>query len=330
MIRKNLSLLSIFLITIVCIWNVLNTHRWDDEGIIVDDVARYYGYLPKAFNHKADTLTAEEIRIPGLCPGNKYVTAPNGNKLLKTTMGLAFMYAPFYGFGHLNYYCAHGNPGTGIETEYRRSMTFFGICCLFIALIVLRKLLRKYFSEGIVATTILTLVFGTNAFYYATYEGCMPHIPDFMLFILFLFYIDKWYQKPSTGISALIGFISGLIVLIRPTNILVIILFLFYNVVRIKDLEERIKFFMEKWRLILIILTSAFVIWIPQMIYWHSITGRYIFYSYVGEHFFFSDPRIWQGLFSFRKGWLLYTPIGIFMLTGFGYMYVNTPEIRIG
>jgi hypothetical protein len=54
----------------------------------------------------------------------------------------------------------------------------------------------------------------------------------------------------------------------------------------------------------------------PQLLYWKMNTGDWIYYSYNDEGFFFNDPRIWEGLFSFRKGWLVYSPIMILSLFG--------------
>jgi hypothetical protein len=58
----------------------------------------------------------------------------------------------------------------------------------------------------------------------------------------------------------------------------------------------------------------------PQLLYWKWITGHYFFNSYVGEQFYWGQPHIIEGLFGFRKGWLVYSPImiasviGMFML----------------
>jgi hypothetical protein len=40
------------------------------------------------------------------------------------------------------------------------------------------------------------------------------------------------------------------------------------------------------------------------------------YYSYGDEGFFFTNPQIINGLFSYRKGWLIYTPLMIFALLG--------------
>jgi ABC-type multidrug transport system fused ATPase/permease subunit len=56
---------------------------------------------------------------------------------------------------------------------------------------------------------------------------------------------------------------------------------------------------------------------LPQLIYWKIQTGSYVYYSYGKQRFFFNHPHIWKGLFSYRKGWLLYSPVMILSVFGF-------------
>ncbi len=51
--------------------------------------------------------------------------------------------------------------------------------------------------------------------------------------------------------------------------------------------------------------------WVPQMIYWKSVTGSLFYNSYgpSGSSFFLNSPQIIKLLFSFRSGWYLYTPL---------------------
>jgi len=240
---------------------------------------------------------------------------------------MAFLYFPFYAVGYFWHYLVYGNGGTGMEVEYRTAMAFFGIFCLLLTLLMLRKILRRYFSEPVVGITLLVLVFGTNLLYYTTYEGCMAHVSNLLLFTLFLLMTERWYSEPDLINSGLLGLLMGLITLIRPTNILIAIPFILYNITSFNQLQQRIILFLKKWPLLLVFSIAAVLVWIPQMIYWHQMTGQYLFFSYVGERFYFSHPRIYSGFFSFRKGWLIYTPLGSLMLTGFIFMYKRLQNI---
>lgn len=321
------SSFAVAFIALFLLWNSLNEARWNAWGVMVWDVACYYGYLTKTFNHKTDELTADEERIPGLCPSNKYVTAPNGNKVFKTTMGMAVLYAPFYAIAYLVHTFIHGNPGTGVEVEYRAVMQFTGTLYMLLALLLLRYFLRKYFTDAVTALTLLLVVLGTNALYYTTYEGCMTHVPDMFLFLLFIFLVERWYKQPKVLNTLAIGLLMGLLTLIRPTNALIGIFFPLYGVFSFHGLRQRLQLLFYEWHLLLLMAGVAAVVWIPQITYWYNTTGQYFFFSYVGERFFFDRPQIFLGMLGGRKGWLIYTPMGWFMLLGFFFMYKRVKEM---
>src|SRR5580658_9370491 len=116
MLKNNLSYFAIVLVAIVCIWNALNTHMWEITGIMCWDAAVYYAYLPKTINHKTDSITIDEQRFPAMAPTNKYVTYQDTAKgtsarVIKTTMGMAFLYTPFYLAAWLQHYFAYGDGG---------------------------------------------------------------------------------------------------------------------------------------------------------------------------------------------------------------------------
>ena len=57
--------------------------------------------------------------------------------------------------------------------------------------------------------------------------------------------------------------------------------------------------------------------WLPQMIYWKIRTDHLMFFSYgSAERFFWTDPQIMNLLFSYRKGWFVYTPVMLFAVAG--------------
>ena len=96
--------------------------------------------------------------------------------------------------------------------------------------------------------------------------------------------------------------------------------------------------FRSKWEIIkihrrqfYIAISAALIIALPQAGYWFYKTGKPIYDTYknagVGLDFF--SPHIWNTLFSFRKGWLIYTPIMIFALIGFRQLYRTNKGVFI-
>jgi hypothetical protein len=148
----------------------------------------------------------------------------------------------------------------------------------------------------------------------------MSHIFSFSLTAIFVYQTIFWYRRPNIKSALLLGLIGGLMVLVRPINILIVLIFAFYDIKQFNDLKTRLTFLFKNRYFILMLLFSAVLVCLPQILYWKYVSGSYFFNSYVGEHFYFSNPHIFYGLFSFRKGWLIYTPVMAFTLLGFYFI----------
>ncbi len=319
-----LSLIVIMLTSLSTLWYYRPWEQNEDgkRGVIKWDVITYYSYLPATIIHGDVTLNfLDEGKIRN---DNKFwpVETENGNKIIVTSMGLSFMYAPFFLFAHVMAPLL-GQENDGFSNIYQFMLSFSGFFYSFMGLILLSGFLRKYYDPAITAITVLAIGLGTNLYFYATIEAAMPHGHNFFLSTVFMLLVIHWYRKPVWYIGLAVGLLLGLIVLVRPTNILLFLFLLLYGVSSWKDLQERIVFYLSRWYLVLL-MTAAFLLpWIPQFLYWKLITGQYLYFSYgdKGASFFFNQPHILDSLFHIRKGWLVYTPVMAFALAGIPLLY---------
>lgn len=210
---------------------------------------------------------------------------------------------------------------SGYSPTYKFGIAMSSLFYLVLGLFFMRKILRKFYSGSVVSLTLLFVGLGTNFYYYTVIGVGMPHIYLLALFSIIIYLLIEWYQSPTIKLSAFLGLLAGLIILVRPTMLIIVVLALFFGVNSFEKLKERMLFFKANLLKILTILVAAFCIWVPQFLYWKISAGTYLFYSYTEEGFFFSDPQLLNALFSYRKGWLLYTPLMIFSLLGFFQMF---------
>jgi hypothetical protein len=313
---------SIGIVVISIVFVNLNRKHWEDPNrVMVYDVASYYAYLPALFIH--NDLSFDFIKNNEDFHIKRYrlYLRPGRKPVIQTTMGLAVLYTPFFWMAHL-LASPLGYEPDGYSIPYRVALIFSSLFYLIIGLLFLRKILLRYFSSGLTALTIILVVTGTNLLHYATQEGPMPHSYNFTLIAVFLYLVIRWYENPSIRITILTGFIAGFITLIRPTNILILLLLVLWDVKSRKHIVERFFFLLKHYKLILLMAVFFFLVWLPQLIYWHYTTGFFFYYSYgpYNEGFFFNNPQVINQLFSYRKGWFVYTPvmfmsfIGIFFL----------------
>ncbi|MBK7295254.1 MAG: hypothetical protein IPI91_00650 [Flavobacteriales bacterium] len=289
---------------------------WRDRDRVIEwDVHSYYAYLPALFIYD-DIRLEHEYRFDD----DYFLFWPNytasGKPIIKMTMGVAVFYSPFFFVGHL-LAKVMGYPADGWSPPYKILLLIGGLCYFLIGLLAVRRILeRTGFSDTVIAIVILLVGGGTNLFCYATHSGTMSHVYSFTLIALFMLMTLKWYDGPTFRTSTVLGLLAGAIILIRPTNAVILLLFFLIRTTDLRSMIERLKFFLEKWPLIVWMALLAFLIWIPQLVYWKTITGHYFFNPYVGEGFFFDHPHVFEGLFSFRKGWYVYTPIMFFATIG--------------
>lgn len=324
----NSKLIIIFILVII-IWRNFNLADWKEEKKVIQwDVISYYAYLPAVFIHhdiKLEFLKNGPESYKGTFWPRK---SPNGGNVIITSMGMAYLYLPFFLMGHLYASLSPHFDNQGFSAPYKFFLVMSSIFYLMLGLIFLRKLLLKFFNDNAVSITLLITLFGTNLLCYATNESVMSHAYSFSLISIFLFLTHSWYNKPVYTNSVFLGLLGGLIILIRPTNVIIALLFLFWKITRFKDIPGRIQFYLKNAPFLFIIIIAVFVIWLPQLLYWKHIAGQWFYFSYGSdEKFFFNNPRIFKVLFSYRKGWFVYTPVMLFAIAGLFQLRKNYKQI---
>lgn len=298
------------------------------------DVFGYYLYLPATFIHHdlalEDHAWLDEV-MARYAPSSTFyqlVDGPDGKRVIKYSAGMAVLYAPFFLIAHLSAPVL-GYPADGFSPPYQYIIAFGCLLYALLGLFVLRKVLLHFFSDGWAAVLIALIVLGTNYLQLTVWDGTLlTHTPLFLLYALLLWATIRWHERPRVRTALLLGAMAGLITLVRPSEGVCLLIPLLWLPTG-PDGWER------KWGLLrthfgqVAVAALAFVVAAsPQMIYWHAVTGDWIFYSYVnpGEGFDFFPPHITSFLFSFRKGWLLYTPLMVLALVGIPMLWRKRRE----
>jgi len=316
-LKNNFSKLSIVFLILICLWYGKNLDTWGKNRIIDNDVVSYYAYLPAVVIFH--DLNFNFIKnLPPDFEGRIWTeTAPNGKPVLRMTMGLSILWMPFFLMAHLGAKLM-GVSALGYSWPYSLSIFVSVVFYLFLGLVFLRKMLRNYFSELVAGITLMAIVLGTNLMYYVISEPGMSHVYSFSLITIFLYYSLKWVEKPTRQSSLILGLLAGLIVLIRPVNGLVLVFPALLSIGSFAEFRERL---LIRWKFIALSGIAAILIVLPQLIYWKIQTDHLFFNSYMDQgRFYFLNPHILDGLFGFRKGLFIYTPVLIFSLAGLFFM----------
>jgi len=304
---------------------------WKDPRLIIaNDVIEYYAFLPATFIYGDITLKFIEEDTTGFFPGKIWGhKLENGNFVNKATLGLAIMYSPFFLVSHAIALIGP-HEADGYTAPYAAALTISSLFFFLAGLILLRKLLMKYFTDSVTALTLAGVALGTNISVYLLQVPAVSHAYSFFLFVAFIYLLHQWLHNKKTIHILLAGVTLGLITLIRPTNGIIAILFLFWEVDSFQTLKIRFKLLIKQWKKLIIFTICVCIIWLPQLLYWKYVTGNFFYYSYGEESFFWMQPKFGKVLFSFRKGWLLYTPLMIIAIIGFRKLYQTQKQLFAG
>lgn len=323
---KNVSFFTLLAIVFIYLVSVFSIRLWHTpEKVIQWDVKDYYAYLPAAFIYHDLTLRFKDEHPEQFHQWIWGKKLENGNYVLKMFVGASIMYMPFFLIAH-SYALLFDDISDGYSTPYAAAIVFAALLYFILALVILRLVLLKYFSDIAVSFVLIVISFATNLTHYVLIEPGMTHVYSFFLFALFLFITIKFYEQPSLFRAFVVGGLLGLISLVRPTNVLIGFVFLFWNVSNLAEFQGRFLFFLKNIRYKLIIGLAFLFFWLLQFGYWKVVTGSWLYYPYSEEGFFFLNPKVFQVLFSFRKGLFIYTPALILAVIGFYYLWKQYRE----
>lgn len=328
MIKKySFSKIALFVIFIIVLITNFQLKKWNDpNGVINADVRAYYAYLPALFIHQDLKFEHSEIYNNDQSTFVWTFDTGNNSRYIKLTSGMAMIYSPFFLVAH-QVARKIDVEANGFTSPYKIALIASSLFFLLIALIFARKTLLIFFNERVTTFVLLILFLGTNLFHYYTGDPAMSHGYSIALIFLFIYSVIKWIEKPSLKWSFWIGITAGFFTLIRPTDIIYILFFLLYNITSLEDIKNRfILFWKQKW-LIVFILIMAFIVFIPQFIYFKYIFNEWLHFTYSGETFFFLNPQLINLSFSYRNGWLVYSPLMLLSIVGFFYLKNVQPKI---
>lgn len=284
------------------------------------DVAGYYMYLPAKFIYhdlemkdfsQMDSIRKKYDFSTSFYQVNK---TPKNKYIIKYTMGNSFFYMPFFFLGDVIAKVS-GYPADGFSAPYNMSVAWGCFIYVFLALYYVRKILLHLFNDLIAAYTLFAVVFGTNLFLTLSIDNLLSHSTLFFLYSLLIWHTIKFHENPTYRSAAILGLLGGLIILVRPTDVVGWLIPIFGGIGSIKDLYHSIK---TRFIHLGIFLVVAGIVFFPQLLYWKINAGSWFYNSYnnPGEGLDLWGPHLFKFLFSYRKGWLIYTPLMICSFIG--------------
>lgn len=298
------------------------------------DILGYYLYLPSTFIYDEPLLNnydwLKKINEEKDLTGTYYMvsTTPGGEPMYFFLMGMSYFYLPSFLAGH-GVANITAYPADGFSAPYYYALIIGALIYTLTGLFFLRKILRHYFSELVTALVILILVFGTNYVHHMTVDSLATVNVLFMLMTIMIWNTIRWHQDYRMKNLIAVGVSIILMGLVKPSEIIAGLIFLLWNITSWDEAGMKLRKLWDKKSAVLLTLGICLLIALPQLLYWYVKTGYLLYDSYknpgVGLDLF--SPHIIKGLFSYRKGWFLYTPVMIFAVIGFYFAFKNNRKI---
>lgn len=320
-IKTKTSFFTLLLSMLIMLITASNFHWGKDnwKGILEADAKGYYAYLPAIFIYQDlnfGFLDSVETKYPA---PHLYVDfrahLDHGIAINKYYAGTALLQLPFFTIGHI-VTSITGGETDGYSKWYLISVSWASLFYLFLGLFYLRKsLLHIGVKDYWVALLLTAFLFGSNLFAYSVVETGMSHVYSFSLISICLFYLLEFKASQKLSHLFIIAGLVGLIVFVRPVNMLVLAALPFIAGSWI-DLKSYLNPLLNKP----IRLLNAFLLFLAfpflQLLIYKVSTGNWFVYSYSDEGFDFSNPHFFDILLSYKKGLFVYTPIYLFSFWG--------------
>ena len=312
-VRKVLLSLLLFFTLYIC----LNGNWLRTRYPIQMDANGYYIYLPAAFIYHDLARLSFVDQMPDQFDRKYFLYRNhNGGYLSKYSPGVAILQLPFFFAAHF-LAPVFNSEQSGYSPPYRLAIALSSLFYSVLAFWLLARVLAGYFPPAVVLLTVLSLFLGTNTFFYGVLQAGVTH--NYLLFVLvvMVFALNEWWKGENSWYFVLACACVGLSSTIRPTEILtgLIPLSFLWQKFRMGKLATK-RIFPGEREIVFGFLAFALAI-LPVFIFWKYSTGNWISYTYEQEGFYFDRPsQIWYGLFGFRKGWFIYTPLAALAIAG--------------
>ncbi len=286
---------------------------WKNQTItavnfIDGDPEFYYYYLQAAFSK--ETLPDYEWLKPGTI-----------NTITHHPVGLSVLLLPFYLLATL-FAVLFNFSADGLSLPYQISISVAGLCYALLGLFFLMKFFKLHgISDRISLLVLLLLFFGTTLFQYSIVEPAMSHVYSFAAISAFLYTGTRFVNTNKNKHLLLSALTLGIILLIRPNNILIVLFvpFLYASgahfITSLKGLLKRRAFYYAIGLLLL------FVVF--QLLVWMRFEKNLFSDRYAAYGFDWLHPHLFEVLLGFEAGLFVYTPLCFLFLLGFFPLYLE-------
>ena len=316
--RRPIATLSMLFVVCVVVFLVTIPLPRVDNLLIGSDGILYYHYVHSLVIDGDLDFTNEYLYLQGHVPA----PTPSGLPPNRMAIGMGIVWLPFFLVAH-GIAWLFGLSTDGYSYLYQAAVCLGSMIYGFIGLLMIYRLCRQY-TDPVTSVIAITLIwFGGNVIYYMVAEPSMSHMASLGAVSSFL----AWWRLRKRTLHRrgtdgagwtlywiVLGALGGLAALIRPQNILFLIL------PALQWLIEGICLWQSHHRDHLpvhigrgaLMGLAALLVFSIQLWAWWTVYGSVFRSGYVytdAQHFYWLSPKIFRVLFSLYHGFFTWHPI---------------------
>lgn len=289
--------------------------------VIRSDGRGYYAYLPALLIYNDPTFAepkkAEQRYHAGDIDQLYLFKDKNGRVYDKYFPGTALLQLPFFLLACFLSWIS-GGPVDGYSEIFHWCYFVGSLVYTWLGILLFRRCIRSFFplASRRIDCLIPVLYVAAPLMYYSFATPSFTHHYSFFLFGLFAYLMLRLKESITLRRMIFLGVVLGLILLVRPTNITVVLLIPFLLGSKTELLSWFKHLFTNQRLKLLGAAVSCMAIVSLLLFSWKWQTGNWIVWSYSGEGFNFLHPPILTCLFSFRNGLFVHTPVLLLSVVG--------------
>ncbi len=246
-------------------------------------------------------------------PNPVEVSTITGKVINKFSQGTAILWIPSFIIGYLLQLFIDASFGFQLMWLPMYMTAIFSIGFSVSGLFLVYKMMLFFFSKSISSLTVVFLYFTTQMFYYTSIDPLNSHSASFLVSSLLLYLVVSYLRtKLVTSYHyAVLGFLSGLLVLIRNQDVVIILPLFLYFFFHINEVWQ------SKLKKSLVFIGTAFLMVSIQLFITLELFGMFGSpYLIRGEQLNWLHPNFMRVLFSFGNGLFAFAPILLVSVIG--------------
>jgi len=307
------------------------------NGRVLDgDAIQYYAYLRSlVFDGDLDFRNEYAALYPEPA-GAGHSTwlekrTPTGRLPNMMSVGPALLWTPFYLVACLAVALANlagaNVPFDGLAAPFQLSVGVAGIVYATVGAYLAYRLAARLYPRVPAFWGALVAWLATSAIYYSLVSPAYSHAASMFTVALFTYVWFVTRGDDRLRRAALVGALGGLAMLVRWQDVVVLALPVLETIRRAMrgELARR-----PTGARTAVMATIAVLVMTPQMLAWQRIYGAPLVIPQGAEFMRWTEPALWQVLFSTRHGLFLWTPAALAAVAGLALVRRRDADLAWG